>query len=508
MQLCEVADASAEVGATAARLGKLARLAAVLAASSDEELPIIVAWLSGDLPQRQIGVGWAALRALPPAASSPALTVTEVDAALSAIGATSGAGSQARRASLLAALLGAATAGEQAFLRALLSGELRQGAQRGVMLDAVARAVAVPLAQVRRAAMLAGSLPAVAGAARTGGVEALRAMRLTVGRPVSPMLAQTAASLAEGMAKVGTPARLDAKIDGVRLQVHRNGDEVRLFTRTLDEVTARLPEVLAAVRALPVTQLVADAEAIALRPDGRPEPFQVTSSRLGRRTSPAARELTTFFFDVLHVDGRDLLDEPASVRLSELARVVPQAQRVRHVVTSELGEGQAFVDSVLAAGHEGVMIKSLDAAYEAGRRGAGWLKLKPVHTLDLVVLAAEWGSGRRRGWLSNIHLGARNPQTGEFVMLGKTFKGMTDEMLAWQTQRFTELAAGGTSEWVVPVRPEQVVEIAFDGVQASSRYPGGVTLRFARVIRYRDDKPASEADTLAAVREMYDQQHG
>jgi DNA ligase 1 len=375
------------------------------------------------------------------------------------------------------------------------------------MTDAVARSAELALADVRRAAMLCGDLPAVAAAARTGGAAALAAFGLQVGRPVSPMLAQTATGIDDALDRLGGAALLEAKLDGARVQVHKSADDVAIYTRTLDDVTARLPEIVEAVRALPVMSLVADGEAIALRTDGRPHPFQVTASRFGRRTDvDTARSsvpLHAFVFDVLHVDGTDLLDRPAVDRLAALDAVVPVEARVARLVTADPVAAKAFLDTTLARGHEGVMAKSLTAPYEAGRRGAGWLKVKPVHTLDLVVLAVEWGSGRRQGRLSNIHLGARDPATGGFVMLGKTYKGLSDELLAWQTRRFLALADGPTDGWVVKVKPEQVVEIAFDGVQASSRYPGGLALRFARVRRYRDDKTADEADTIDTVRSFY-----
>jgi DNA ligase-1 len=506
--LAELAAASVDVGATSARLAKTERLAALLRLADADEIPVVVSWLAGELPQRQIGVGWAALRTLPAPADTATLTVSEVDAAFTAIGAVSGTGSQARRATLVADLFGAATEVEQVFLRRLLGGDLRQGALLGVMTDAVARATAVPLADVRRAAMLRGDLPAVAAAARSGGAAALAEFGLQVGQAVTPMLAQTAASISDALERLGGEAVLEAKLDGARIQVHRSGDDVAIYTRTLDDVTARLPEIVEAVLALPVTSLVADGEAIALRPDGRPHPFQVTASRFGRRTDVAtARDtipLHAFLFDVLHIDGTDLLDAPTADRLAALDAVVPESARVDRLVTADPVAAQAFLDATIDRGHEGVMAKSLTAPYEAGRRGAGWLKVKPVHTLDLVVLAVEWGSGRRQGKLSNIHLGARDPATGGFVMLGKTFKGMTDAMLAWQTERFLALADGPIDHRVVHVRPEQVVEIAFDGIQGSSRYPGGMALRFARVLRYRDDKPAAEADTIDTVRMLYE----
>jgi DNA ligase-1 len=509
--LVDVAQASADVATTSARLAKTARIAELLRRTGDEGDPrlpaIVVSWLSGELTQRQIGVGWASLRSVPSPAPQPSLTVHDVDARFGEIGTTSGKGSQARRAELLAALFATATEVEQTFLRRLLTGELRQGALVGVMADAVAKAADIPAAVVRRAAMLGGDLPAVAAAALSGGAESLEQFTLRVGKPVGPMLAQTASSVADALERLSGTAMFEAKLDGARVQIHRSGDAVSVYTRSLDDVTARLPEVVDATLALPVTDLIADAEAIALRPDGRPHRFQITASRFGRRgaaADPAVQKLSVFFFDLLHVDGADLLDLPAAERIAALDAIVPQSQRVDRLVSSDPGAAQAFLEATLAAGHEGVMAKSPSAPYEAGRRGAGWLKVKPVHTLDLVVLAVEWGSGRRTGRLSNIHLGARDPATGGFVMLGKTFKGMTDEMLAWQTERFLELADSGTDGYIVKVRPEQVVEIAFDGLQTSKRYPGGMALRFARVLRYRDDKTAADADTIDTVRELYE----
>jgi DNA ligase-1 len=505
--LSDVAAASAEVGAVSGRLAKISRIAALLGAAADDPATaaIVVDWLSGELPQRQIGVGWAALRSLPPPADGgPTLTVTAVDAALTAIKAVAGKGSGAARTALLHALFGAATAGEQAFLRGLLSGGLRQGALAGVMADAVAKAADIPAADVRRAAMLSGDLATVAAAAMADGADGLQGFTLTVGRPVGPMLAQTATGVDDALEKLGGTAIFETKLDGVRLQIHRAGSEVSVYTRSLDDITTRVPDVVSAVLALPVTNLIADAEALAMRPDGRPDRFQVTSSRIGKRSDDGAQPLSVFFFDILHRDGTDLLDQPAELRRRALDDVVPEPLRVRRRVTSDSVVAHQFLDETLAAGHEGVMAKHPASPYEAGRRGAGWLKVKPVHTLDLVVLAVEWGSGRRTGKLSNIHLGARDPDTGGYVMLGKTFKGMTDAMLDWQTARFTELAAGPLDGYVVRLRPEQVVEIAFDGVQGSSRYPGKMALRFARVLRYRDDKRPEEADTIDTVRSLYE----
>lgn len=508
MLLTDVARTSAEVAATSARLAKIARIADVLRLADDgDDVRVVVSWLSGELTQRQIGVGWASLRSVPEPAAEPSLMVADVDARFGEIGRTTGKGSQARRTELLAALFAAATDVEQTFLRRLLGGELRQGALIGVMADAVAKAAELPAAAVRRAAMLGGDLPAVAAAALAGGESALEQFTLQAGKPVGPMLAQTATGVADALERLGGTAMFEAKLDGARVQIHRRGESVSIFTRSLDDVTARLPEVVEASLALPVTDLIADAEAIALRADGRPHRFQITASRFGRRGGISEghdQKLSVFFFDLLHVDGVDLLDLPAADRIAKLDAIVPATQRVDRLVTSDSERAQAFLDTTLAAGHEGVMAKSRTAPYEAGRRGAGWLKVKPVHTLDLVVLAVEWGSGRRTGKLSNIHLGARDPETGGFVMLGKTFKGMTDEMLAWQTDRFLEIADGPTDSYVVKVRPEQVVEIAFDGLQTSTRYPGGMALRFARVLRYRGDKTAAEADTIDTVRTLYE----
>jgi DNA ligase-1 len=507
--LIDVAATSADVGGTSSRRAKIARIAELLSRAAPDPglVAVLVSWLSGELPQRQIGVGWVALRSLPPAAAQPTLTVIDVDTALSAIKAVSGKGSQTRRAELLAALFAAATDTEQMFLRHLLGGELRQGALVGVMIDAVAAAAQIPGAAVRRAAMLGGDLPAVAAAALAGGTAALDAFALQVGRPVGPMLARTASSVTEALERLGGTGIFEAKLDGARVQVHRAGDQVAVYTRSLDDVTARLPEVVETTLALPVSELIADGEAIALRPDHRPQPFQVTGSRFSRSVdvaaARAAQPLSVFFFDILHCDGVDLLDAPTTQRVAVLDEIAPARYRVDRLVTSDPAAAADFLNATLAGGHEGVLAKSPTAPYEAGRRGAEWLKVKPVHTLDLVVLAVEWGSGRRRGKLSTIHLGARDPAGGGFLMLGKTFKGMSDAMLDWQTTRFGELAVGGTDGRVVALRPEQVVEIAFDGLQKSSRYPGGLALRFARVLRYRDDKTPAEADTIDTVRALY-----
>jgi DNA ligase-1 len=495
--LDDVARASREVAATSSRSAKVQRVADLLRAAGAEEATVVVPWLSGELRQRRTGVGWAMLRDAPPPATEPTLTVREVDACFEHVAGLSGSGSAGERRRAVHALFAAATADEQALLRGLVSGELRQGALEGVMLDAVAVAAAVPPAAVRRAAMLCGSIAVVAEAALSGGVDGLSGFRLQVGRPLLPMLASTAESVGEAVARLGEVS-VDTKLDGIRVQVHRSGSDVAVFSRSLDDITARVPEIVRAAAALPATSVVFDGEAIALRDDGRPRPFQETGARAATRTSRPPVPLSLFVFDALHVDGDDLLDLPLRTRQEALGRVVPPELQVARVTTDDAQVAQSFLDGALARGHEGVVVKAVEAAYDAGRRGAAWQKVKPVHTLDLVVLAAEWGHGRRQGWLSNLHLGAREPQSGGFVMLGKTFKGMTDEMLRWQTEKLLSLEMS-RNDWQVFVRPELVVEIAIDGVQASTRYPGGVALRFARVVRYREDKRPEEADELAAV---------
>jgi DNA ligase-1 len=497
--LAEVARTSAEVAATSARSRKAALLADCLRAAAPDEVAVVVSYLSGELTQRRTGVAHRSLAGLPGPADEPSLTVLAVDAAFDRIAACAGAGSTTERRRLLSELFAAATAQEQRLLAGLVSGELRQGALESLVTDAAAAAYGAPAADVRRAAMLRGALPPVVAALAREGVAALAAFRLEVGRPVQPMLASPAASVEEAAERLGEAA-WEWKIDGVRVQVHRSGGDVAVFTRTLDDVTARVPELVEAALALPAETLVLDGEAIALRDAGRPRPFQVTGSRVATRGARGDVPLTPFWFDLLHADGADLLGAPGAERWAALERL--GAHAVPRLVTGDAEEARAFFDEAVARGHEGVVAKSLAAPYDAGRRGAAWLKVKPRHTLDLVVLAAEWGHGRRRGWLSNLHLGARDPESGGFVMLGKTFKGLTDELLAWQTERLLALETH-RNDWQVHVRPELVVEIAFDGVQGSPRYPGGVALRFARVLRYRDDKRPDDADTIDAVRALH-----
>ena len=498
MLLADVVATSTAVAATRSRTAKAAAIADLLGRAADEGadvIAVVTSYLAGVLRQRRTGLGWRSLQDLPEPAGSSTLDVAEVDAEFERIAALAGTGSQVARADATRSLFARATADEQRWLRGIVTGEVRQGALDSLVQEGLAIAGGIPVAAVRRAAMMAGSTVDVAVAALTEGVDALALFTLEVGRPVLPMLASTAPTVEAAMAKAGGgEVAIDTKLDGIRVQVHRRGDDVLVVTRSLDDVTDRHPDLVALARTLPCRDIVLDGEVLALGPDGRPRPFQETASRT---TADGKVVLTPAFFDVLHLDGRDLVDAPTAERLAALESVVPEAYRVPRLVTADPAEAEAFAADVLAAGHEGVVVKSLTATYAAGRRGANWVKVKPVHTLDLVVLAVERGSGRRSGWLSNIHLGARDGD--QFIMLGTTFQGMTDEILAWQTERFRELQIDDDG-YVVTVRPEQVVEIAFDGVQRSTRYPGGVALRFARVIRYRDDKPPTEADTIDTVR--------
>jgi ATP-dependent DNA ligase I len=497
--LSDLVATSAAVGATRSRIAKVTALADLLRALDSAEIEIAVGFLTGAPRQGRIGVGWATIAAieLTPAAV-PSLTLAEIDTVVTAVEGTSGAGSSEARRALLTSVLARATAAESDFIRRLFTGELRQGALEGLMLDAIARAADIAADPVRRAAMRTGDLGETARLALTGGIEALTAVRFEVLRPVMPMLAATSDSVAAALDATGL-ASVEWKLDGARVQVHRSGSEVRVFTRNLNDVTARLPEVVEVVRGFPSNEFVLDGETIGLSTEERPERFQDTMSRFGRDQIDDAPQLHAFFFDCLRADGVDLLDRPLEERREVLARVAA-GRIVPALVTDAADAGEAFLAEALAAGHEGVMVKALSSTYEAGRRGAAWRKVKPVRTLDLVVIGAEWGHGRRRGWLSNLHLGARGPD-GDFVMVGKTFKGLTDALLTWQTEQLQELVVS-TDGHVVLVRPELVVEIALDGVQASKRYAGGVALRFARVRGYRPDKSPADADTIDAVRAL------
>lgn len=507
MRFVEIVATSSAVAATSSRTAKAEALASLLRRTPPAEVTATVGFLVGEPRQGRVGVGMRTLLGatadLAPA-PEPSLEVDEVDATITALAELVGPGSGNARTALLVELFSRATAPEAKFLVGLLGGDLRQGALAGVMADAVARAADIPPAAVRRAVMLGGRIDEAAAIALGQGRAGLDTLGLEVGRPIQPMLASTAASPSEAIEVIGE-ASVEWKLDGIRVQVHRKGDQVSVFTRNLNDITARLPELVALVRALPVDDVVLDGEALVLGPGGRPQPFQDTAARVGA-DGPRSEAVLPHFFDIVHVDGRDLLDEPLWRRREELERVAGP-HRIPGIVTVDPAEAEAVLADALAAGHEGVVVKATDSPYQAGRRGKAWRKVKPVHTLDLVVLAAEWGYGRRTGWLSNLHLGARADDGEGFVMVGKTFKGLTDDLLRWQTERFLGLAErhepwNGDRTGVVWLRPEQVVEIALDGAQRSTRYPGGVALRFARVVRYREDKDAADVDRLAAVRAL------
>ncbi len=507
-ELADVVTAAQQVAQTPGRRAKVETLAALLGELDPDEVVPAVGMLVGSPRQGRTGVGWRTLASSrPEPATSPTLTVLDVDAALERLAGATGAGSSASRAATLAELFGRATAAEQDFLGRVLLGDMRTGALDAVVLDAVAAATGVPVAAVRRAAMLTGDAGETARLALAGGD--LDAIGLTPGVPVLPMLAGTAASAGEAVAVAGESS-VEAKLDGARLQVHRVDGVVTAYTRSLADITPRVPEVVALVESLPGGDLILDGETLRLGEDGKAKPFQDTMSRFGRQSGGGAEagSLSTFFFDLLHADGEDLLEEPLRRRRQLLAeRVGPHL--VPGEVTADPAVAQRVLDEAIDAGHEGVVVKGIESPYEAGRRGKRWLKVKPVHTYDLVVLAAEWGYGRRQGLLSNLHLGARDPEgehgpAGGFVMVGKTFKGLTDALLRWQTEYYPSIAVR-ESTGVVWVEPTTVVEIAIDGVQRSSRYPGGVALRFARVKRYRTDddaKPPDQADTIDTLRAL------
>ncbi len=507
--LAEVVRASDRVAATPSRLGKVNALAALLRRLEPRELEIAIPFLSGETRQGRLAVPFSALRAARASGSSGSLTLDDVDRAFHTLKATKGKGAAERRAATLRDLFGRATAAERDFLIRLIAGELRQGALEGVMLEAIAAAACLPPAEVRRAANFAGALAPVASAALAEGRHGLARFTVQLMRPVMPMLAQPAADPEAALAAFGS-ALIEWKLDGARVQVHKDGAQVKVFTRSLKEVTAAVPEVIEAALAAPARSLILDGEAIALRRDGAPQPFQDTMRRFGRKVDDAtAREalpLSVFFFDCMFCDGVPLVDEPLERRRAALAGAVRPEHLAPAQASRTAEEARTFYDAVLARGHEGIMVKALDSAYEAGRRGGSWLKVKRAHTLDLVVLAAEWGSGRRKGWLSNLHLGALDG-SGGFVMLGKTFKGLTDAMLEWQTREFLARERA-RDQWTVQLRPELVVEIAFNDLQQSSQYPGGMALRFARVKRYRPDKRPEDADTIETVRRIFASQAG
>ena len=498
--LAELTETSAAVGATGSRLGKTKLLAGFLRSLDPADLPTAIGLLRGEPRQGRIGVGYAsAFGVAVYPADAPSLTIAEVDRLFDQLATTSGVGSQTQKLRLLEDLMSRATETEQNFLRRAFTGEVRQGALAGILTESVAAAFSVPPAVVRRASMLRADLGEVARLAAESGAAGLEAIGLRVLSPIQPMLASPGSTVADA---VTGEVSVEWKLDGARIQVHRRQDEVLVFTRNLNEIGIRMPEVVEAARALPVQAAVLDGEAMALRPDGLPQPFQETMSRFGTEERAFAEvPLVPFFFDLIHLDGEDLIDRTLIERLELLDRVVPSSQRIPRIVTASVSEAEEFAQGALDAGQEGVMIKDLDSLYLAGRRGKTWRKVKPVHTYDLVVLGVEWGHGRRSGKLSNIHLGARDPVTGAFVMVGKTFKGMTDEILTWQTEYFPTIART-TQAWGYELEPRQVVEVAIDGVQASTRYPGGVALRFARVKRYRTDKDPEGADTIDTLRAL------
>jgi DNA ligase-1 len=513
MMLHELATVSAALAATRRRSEKTRLLAETLRRLDPVERETAVAWLAGVLPSGKLSLGPAtvyAARTIP--AAMPSLSIDAAALELEIVRTTKGKGSAERRAAALGRLFAAATAEEQQFLVGLLLGELRQGALEGVMAEAIAAAAQVSAADVRRAIMLTGRVGPVASAALEAGSAGLARFRLTLYEPLAPMLASPTSDVASALGALGS-AVLEYKLDGARVQIHKGADGVRVYSRTGRDVTVSVPEIVGACETLPARTAILDGEVLALTPEGRARPFQETMRRFGRKLDVAALQnilpLSLFCFDCLHADGQDLIDQPLRARLERLASVVPAALNVPRLITDEAAAAQTFLDSARALGHEGIMAKDPASLYEAGSRGALWLKIKVAHSLDLVVLAAEWGSGRRKGWLSNLHLGARVPETGGFVMLGKTFKGLTDDLLQWQTDQLKALAIdSAASGYVVEVAPRLVVEIAFNELQVSRRYPGGLALRFARVLRYRPDKRPEDADTIDTVRAIAAAQQG
>jgi DNA ligase-1 len=510
MLLARVVEASHRIAETSKRREKTEILAAVLRQLRPDEVEATVAFLSGSIRQGRIGIGFATLQqtsvqdAANSAAEVPTLEVSDVDKTLGEIADVQGAGAEQRRRHLLSTLLARATRDEQHFLARLLAGELRQGALEGIMLEGLAKASGISAERIRRASMMAGSAVAIARSVLEHGEAGLSQFDIQLFRPVQPMLAGTAEDVAEALEGLGEAA-LEYKLDGARVQVHKSGDEVAIYSRQGNDVTVAVPEVVSAVRLLPAKNLILDGEVLSLMPNGRPQPFQVSMRRFGRRTDidSMATELpmTAFWFDLLYLNGSPLLDEPQTVRFAELDRLVPSENLIPHLATADATRAEEFLHLALASGHEGVMAKSPSSVYAAGARGQSWLKIKQARTLDLVILAAEWGSGRRRGWLSNLHLGARDTRKGGFAMLGKTFKGLTDEMLAWQTQALLNLEVA-RDKYAVYVNPHLVVEIAFNEIQVSSRYVSGLALRFARVKRYREDKSAADSDTFETVQRL------
>ena len=503
MLLNEIVRTSELVAHTRSRLEKISYLEDCLRRVDRDEVEIGVNYLSGKLPQGRIGIGSAMIRAIYPVAAveNPTLSLRRVNEIFERIANLSGQGSNVERRRLLAMLLANSTPREQNFLTRLVFGELRQGALDGVMIEAVAKAAGIPLTDIRRAVFVTGDLALVARTAITEGAGGLYRFGIQLFRPVKPMLAQSAENISDALNRMGMVA-LEYKLDGARVQVHKKQDEVRVYTRNLNDVTEAVPEIVEKIRQTAPSDMILDGEALAFRDDGIPHSFQITMRRFGRKTNVAEMcrklPLSVLFFDCLYLEGEDLADQPGSERFTVLTAALPTELLIPRCVTGDLEKAEGFLNEALKKGHEGVMAKALDSSYEAGNRGSSWLKVKPAYTLDLVVLAADWGYGRRQGWLSNLHLGALDPASGKFVMLGKTFKGMTDQMLIWQTKKLQELAVASDA-YTVYVRPTLVVEVAFNEVQTSAKYPGGLALRFARVKRYRPDKKPEEADTIDTI---------
>lgn len=505
MLLTEVVEISNRIAAASKRLEKTDLLASLLKRLTPDEVDIVVPFLSGSVRQGRVGIGYARLReAMSPPATNPSLQIGDVDRALDEFAGVKGAGSEQRKQEILRGLLSRATEQEQRFLIGLFAGEIRQGALEGIMLDAIAKASQLPLERMRRAAMLSGSVTAAARAALERGVAGLDAFDIQLFRPVQPMLAQSAEDPADAIAALGT-ASLEWKLDGARIQAHKSGDQVAIYSRAMNDVSSAIPEVVQALRALPAHDVILDGEVISLDPAGRPRPFQITMRRFGRKQDIDSLigdlPMTPFWFDLLHVNGAPILDQPQADRFSELSRLAPPPNLIPNLIASSPEEAEAFFRSAIETGHEGILAKARDAAYAAGARGQSWLKVKQARTLDLVILAAEWGNGRRQGWLSNLHLGARDTDKGGYAMLGKTFKGLTDDMLRWQTEQFLRIEIA-RDKYTIYLEPKFVAEIAFNEIQISQRYPSGLALRFARVKRYRLDKTPAEADTFISVKKL------
>ena len=505
MLLANIVETSHRISETSKRLEKIERIAELLSQLQPEEIEIGVSFLSGQTLQERVGIGYAAVYGYAgPVAESPSLSIVDVSRTLDSIAAVQGPGSERQKHQLLHSMLAQATPEEQSFLKRLLVGELRQGALEGLMMEALAKASDVNVERICRALMMAGDIRLVARTALGKGEADLSQFGVQLFRPVHPMLAQTAEDVSEALDELGEAA-LEYKFDGARVQAHRSGEHVSVFSRRLNDVTTAVPEIVEAVRALPARELILDGEVLSLTPQGRPQPFQVTARRFGRKLDIERMRvelpLTPFWFDLLYLDGSSLIDEPQARRFAALGELAPSEALVPHLVTGDRRRAEEFLQQAIAQGNEGIMAKALEASYAAGARGQSWLKVKQAHTLDLVILAAEWGHGRRRGWLSNLHLGARDTVRSGYAMLGKTFKGLTDEMLAWQTEQLSKMQIS-TDGYTVYVEPRLVAEVAFNEIQISPHYPSGLALRFARIKRYRLDKSPDEADTLLTVQKL------